>query len=181
VIGDYPAGVKRQLLLVVAVVAVLIGVAYSAVVARGRMKDAEARQCRESVAAAAQEVHTERWYPPEELLDLGNYPEIHWQVRGSLHCAGIPDVTDHRHQGVVRLRPEDARALASRMAAVRDDAENAASAVPVQVWPGLAGFVPAGVRWQHSRRYDEAQQLERRRQLYVDPKSAIALFVITER
>lgn len=180
-IGYYPAGVKRQLLLVVAVVVVLIGVAYAAVVARGRMKDAEARQCLESMATTAQEVHTERWYPPDELLDLGAYQEIHWQVRGSVHCEGVPDVTDYRHQGVVRLRPEDARAVARKMAALRDDADTASSAVPVEVWPGLAGFVPPGVRWQHSRRYDGSLNLDRRRQLYVDPKAAIGLFIVTDR
>ena len=82
---------------------------------------------------------------------------------------------------MVRLRPDDARTVANRMAALRDDGATAAPAVPVEVWPGLAGYVPPGVRWQHSRRYDESLNLDRRRQLYVDPKAAIALFVITER
>ncbi|MFI7426764.1 hypothetical protein ACIBPB_07235 [Micromonospora sp. NPDC049836] len=42
---------------------------------------AEPRTCQESVHAAEAKVHTNRWDPAEDLPGLGDYPEIHWQLR----------------------------------------------------------------------------------------------------
>ncbi|MEW2330065.1 hypothetical protein AB0880_19895 [Micromonospora chersina] len=41
----------------------------------------DARTCQESVQAAEAEVRTDHWDPPENLPDLGDYAEIHWQQR----------------------------------------------------------------------------------------------------
>jgi hypothetical protein len=182
----------RTIVGVLAVVVVLVGVGAVAVVARGRMEAAEARACRQRVQDYSRQVNTERWFSPEDLLDLGVYQGIHWQTRTEGECGiGFSSVV-YVYQGVVRLLPEDAERLAKRITdtppASRpevDDADpapsrSAADAVPPEIWPDLVPFVPGGVTWVHSQDYDDAQGLSRQRSLYVDAKRSVAFFEMAE-
>jgi hypothetical protein len=195
---------------VVAVVIVLAAVAVAAVVARERMQAAEVRACLDQLKEYPPQVSTERWFPPEEVTDLGVYTEIHWQTRVQGECGVGFSSVRYLYQGVVRLRPEDATAVAKRItqtpqpspeesateesATEESDPEapdtatsspapvvtSAVGAVPAEIWPDLAPFVPRGVTWVHNQAYDDAQGLGRVRSLYVDPKRSVAFFEITE-
>jgi hypothetical protein len=190
---------------VAVVVAVLVVVALAAVVARTRMQAAENQQCRERVRDDSRRVNTERWYSPEELIDLGIYQEIHWQTRTEGECDQGATMVNYLYQGVVKLRPEDARTLAKR---ITDVAQNgwlsfpspsspppsspsptgtaqastgtAVGGVPLVIWTDLLVFVPAGVKWVHSPAYDAAQVPSRKRSLFVDPDLAVAFFSFSD-
>jgi hypothetical protein len=74
---------------------------------------ADVRACQESMDVAEAKVRTDRWDPPEEMPGLGDYPEIHWQVRALGNpCSREPGPTDWAYQGAVKLRPQEARRLA---------------------------------------------------------------------
>ncbi|MGC5017111.1 hypothetical protein [Micromonospora sp. DT47] len=52
---------------------------------------AETRTCQESMQVAEAKVRTDHWDPPDDLPDLGDYPEIHWQLRTSGNpCSRMP-------------------------------------------------------------------------------------------
>jgi hypothetical protein len=98
--------------------------------------------CAEQKAADEAKVRTTRWDPPAQLAALGEYVEIHWQAKAlGDPCSRAPGPTDWTYQGVVKLRPEDARTLAAR--------PGWQPATP-EVWPALAEFVPAGTTWQRA-------------------------------
>ncbi|RAY13494.1 hypothetical protein DPM19_20800 [Actinomadura craniellae] len=156
----------------------LIGGVVAAVIVATVMATSDPR-CADQLKAGEAKVRTSRWEPAGELPGLGRYVEIHWQVRalGNPCSRSVPGPTDRTYQGVVRLRPEDARSLAARYD-WRPVA--AASESEPQVWPALAKFVPGDVRWLHSDAYDQAPpQSEDSRRLYLDPDRALALFDLT--
>jgi hypothetical protein len=182
---------------VAAVVVVLIVVAVVAVVARERMEAAELRECRDRMQDYSRQVNTDRWFSPEDLIDLGAYTEIHWQMRTEGQCADGFSSVAQVYQGVVRLRPEDAKVAAKRITDTPEPTESpdvsestpAApapsslapdGAVPPEIWPDLLPFVPRGVTWVHNQNYDDAQGLQRGRSLYVDAERSVAFFEITE-
>ncbi|MFC4145132.1 hypothetical protein ACFO0M_02580 [Micromonospora mangrovi] len=137
---------------------------------------AQTRTCQDSVTAAEAKVRTDRWDPPGELPDLGDYPEIHWQVRTQADpCSRVPGPTDWAYQGVVTLRPQDARALAERY-----DFVPAKPGDPVDVWPALVPFLPSGPRWLHSRSYDEAAPSSRWRTAFLDVEHRTLVFMLND-
>jgi hypothetical protein len=120
--------------------------------------------CADQKAADEAAVRTTRWDPPAQLAELGEYVEIHWQARAlGDPCSRAPGPTDWSYQGVVKLRPEDARVLAAK--------PGWQPAAP-EIWPALAEFSPPGAAWQKA---DGGQ----RPILYLDATNATALFTIT--
>jgi hypothetical protein len=107
--------------------------------------------CADQLKADEAKVQTTRWDPANDLPDLGQYLAIHWQARALGNpCSQAPGPTDWMYEGVVQLRPEDARSLAGKYEwQVVTGATSLVSPGP-QVWPALASFVTADVRWMHS-------------------------------
>jgi hypothetical protein len=150
---------RRMLLL--ATVAVLAALGAGACTEPAAEKPAG---CAEQKAADEAAVRATRWDPPAQLADLGEYVEIHWQARAlGDPCSRAPGPTDWSYQGVVKLRPEDARALAAR--------PGWQPATP-EIWPALAEFAPPGASWQ---RADGGQAPT----IYLDAANSVALFAIT--
>lgn len=146
---------------------------------------ADAGACQESVNTAEAKVRTDRWDPPEEMPDLGAYPEIHWQVRALGNpCSRGPGPTDWVYQGVVKLRPEDARRLAERYEFVPYAAVNPAelppSSSPADAWPALVPFLPSEPRWLYSTSYNEADPSPRWRVAFLDVEHQTAFFMLTD-
>ncbi|WP_030486932.1 hypothetical protein [Micromonospora chokoriensis] len=146
---------------------------------------ADVRSCQKSVQAAEAKLRTDRWDPPEELPGLGDYPEIHWQSRALGNpCSLVPGPTDWAYQGVVKLRPEDARALAQQYefqpyASVNLD-ELPHSSSPADAWPALMPFLPAAPRWLYSRSYDEADPSPRWRVGFLDVEHQTLFFLLND-
>jgi hypothetical protein len=123
---------------------------------------AEEPDCTERKAADEAKVRTTRWDPPAQLADLGEYVEIHWQVRTlGDPCSRAPGPTDRAYQGVVKLRPEDARTLAAK--------PGWQPATP-EVWPALVEFVPPVAVWQRGSGSGPT--------IYLDAANATALFTL---
>jgi hypothetical protein len=119
--------------------------------------------CAAQKAADEAKIHTTRWDPPGQLADLGEYLEIHWQARAlGDPCSPAPGPTDWTYQGVVKLRPDDARTLAAK--------PGWQPATP-EVWPALVEFVPAVATWQRGSGGGPA--------IYLDATSATALFTLS--
>lgn len=128
------------------------------------------RACPDQLAADKARIRTERGFPAEQVPGLGEFLDVHWQVGTPANpCSRVPGPTDWRYQGVVRLRPADARALAAAYPWEPVATEPA-------LWPGLSPYVPAGVRWRQSVRYDEGYAGTRHLRLHLDPDRAVALF-----
>ncbi|MEV4481396.1 hypothetical protein [Micromonospora coxensis] len=138
----------------------------------------ETSGCRESVQAGEAKVRTDRWDPPEELPGLGDYPEIHWQVRAMGDpCTRAPGPTDWAYQGVVTLHPQDAQRLAQRYEFV---AHLPQSPGPADAWPALVPLLPTQPRWLHSTAYDEASPSTRWRTAFLDVEHATLFFVLRD-
>ncbi|SCG39915.1 hypothetical protein [Micromonospora coxensis] len=138
----------------------------------------ETSACRESVQAGEAKVRTERWDPPEELPGVGDYPEIRWQVRAMGDpCTRAPGPTEWAYQGVVTLRPQDARRLAQRYGFA---AHLPPSPGPADAWPALVPFLPAQPRWLHSTVYDEASPSTRWRVAFLDVERRTLFFVLRD-
>ncbi|SCL59089.1 hypothetical protein GA0070604_3978 [Micromonospora eburnea] len=146
---------------------------------------AESRACQESVKAAEAKVRTDRWDPPEDLPGLGAYPEIHWQLRALGNpCSRVPGPTDWAYQGVVKLRPEDARTLAKRYEFVPYESVNLDElpddSSPADVWPALAPFLPTESRWLHSRSYNETDPSPLWRVAFLDVEHQTLVFMLND-
>ncbi|MFD0584629.1 hypothetical protein [Dactylosporangium darangshiense] len=142
---------------------------------------AENASCQASAQADEGNVRTDRWDPPAELPDLGDYVEIHWQRRASGDpCDRAPGPTDWEYQGIVKLRPADAKDLAERYdwSAVGPSPDPNELDTPAQMWDALAPFVPAGVHWRHSKVYDQEEPQARWRRFYFDPEQAVGFFAL---
>ncbi|HEU5108290.1 MAG TPA: hypothetical protein VFT95_07010 [Micromonosporaceae bacterium] len=138
--------------------------------------------CADKLKADEAKVRTSRWEPAEDLPGLGQYVEIHWQARAlGDPCSRAPGPTDWTYQGVVRLRPADARSLAGRYEWQPVVAASSSAADVMRVWPALSPFVASDVRWLHNDSYDEMPPQVRWRRLYLDPDRALALFVLNDR
>ncbi|QLQ35603.1 hypothetical protein [Micromonospora robiginosa] len=132
--------------------------------------DGEDTDCAARVAAEEAEVRTDRRWTEQDVPGIGAYPEIHWQVDyPSFACSRAPGPTDRRYQGVVRLAPADARALAA--AYTWAPVTGAAPAL----WPALAGYVPDGVRWERSADHDAGTT-----EVFLDPARALLLFTAVD-
>jgi hypothetical protein len=146
---------------------------------------ADARSCQESVHAAEAKVRTDRWDPPEEMPGLGSYPEIHWQVRALGNpCSRVPGPTDWAYQGVIKLRPEDARMLAERYEflpyASIDLDELPHSSSPADAWPALVPFLPTESRWLYSKLYNEEDPSPRWRVAFLDDQHQTLFFMLND-
>ncbi|MGW5669186.1 hypothetical protein [Micromonospora sp. NPDC003776] len=145
----------------------------------------DAHACQKSMQVAEAKVRTDHWDPPEDLPDLGDYPEIHWQLRAPGNpCSRMPGPTDLAYQGVVKLRPEDARTLAKRYEFVPwapvnlDELPDDLS--PADVWPALVPFLPSQSRWLHSRSYNETAPTPRWRIAFLDVEHQTLLFMLND-
>jgi hypothetical protein len=89
---------------------------------------------------------------------------------------------------VVRLRPEEARALGQRITAAFPLDPNGKPVVETvngvelspDIWPALREFVPGSPRWLHSADYDESlraggREGRRRHRLFLDVEHAVAV------
>ena len=117
-------------------------------------------------------MHTDRLWTTDDLPGIGDYREIHWQIRDPGNpCSWVPGPTDWEYQGIVLLQPEDAAALAATY--------EWAPVTPEQpVWPGLAARAPVGARWLGSEQYSEQLDGEYRGSLYLDPGNAVVFFSV---
>ncbi|TDC37469.1 hypothetical protein E1211_10320 [Micromonospora sp. 15K316] len=180
---------KKRTLVLVAVLGAPLALLPAGAVTAGYLvvRDGWKRQstCQELLPIEEAKVRTDRWDPPEDLPGLDDYPAIHWQVRAKGNpCTWGPGPTDWAYQGVVKLRPEDARAFAERYDFVAYDPvvaeEYAANRTPEDVWPALAGFLPPEPRWLTSRVYDELDTSSRWRTGYLDVEHATLLFMLDD-
>ncbi|MEV0902448.1 hypothetical protein [Actinoplanes sp. NPDC049802] len=148
--------------------------------------DAGTADCPEQIAASQATVHTDRRWTEADIPGIGNYSEIHWQLRAAGNpCSRVPGPTDWRYQGVIRLRPEDATALATRYdwrpvpAVIPSGSEKYEYETPNQMWPALVPFVPDGTRWLHSEAWAETySQGAQWTALYLAPDHALAFVVL---
>jgi hypothetical protein len=139
--------------------------------------------CNRSMEADEAKVRTDRWEPADDIPGLGEYVEIHWQLRAAGDpCSRGPGPTDWQYQGIIHLRPNDAQALAARYdwqplapspSPGVDDLDT-----PAQVWPSLEPFVPAGARSLHNDSYDEQRPQVHWRRVYLDQDRAVAFFAL---
>ena len=168
----------------VAVAGVLIAAGAVALV---RVNAAADRSCAVTLRGDEAKVRTERWQPlTENLPGIGDYVDIHWQTRAAGDpCLRAPGPTDWHYQGLIRLRPEDASALAAGY----DWRPVLASAppgtyewdTPAQMWPALAPFSPAQPHWLHSQAYASTNfQHAKWGDLYLDPAAGLAFFVLLD-
>lgn len=168
--------------------AVALVLAASAVAALSRAHaDTGGRNCPAEVEARETQVHADRSWTEHDLPGIGEYIEVHWQIHATGDpCIRVPGPTDWHYQGVVRLRPTDATALAHKYQDWRRVPTPASPSpddyewdTPSQMWPALAPFVPTGVRWMHSARYASSEfQGSRWGDLYLDPDRSLAFFVL---
>lgn len=174
VAGDgYPAGVKRRPLLVtvLAVAGVVLLAACGGVFWLARAERGQERDCAAQVAAEETKVRTDRHWTAQDVPGIGEYAEIHWQVdHPSFACSRAPGPTDSRYQGIVRLAPADARALAAGYP------WTPVTGGAVEVWPGLSAYVPPEVRWRRSPAYDAGT----RASVQFDPDRALLLFTAAD-
>ena len=172
--GDgYPAGVNRRPLLVtvLAVAGVVLLAACGGVLWLARADRGQERDCAAQVAAEEAKVRTDRHWTAQNVPGIGDYAEIHWQVdHPSFACSRAPGPTDSRYQGIVRLAPADARALAAGYP------WTPVAGGAAEVWPALSAYVPAEVRWRRSPAYDEGT----RASVQFDPDRALLLFTTAD-
>ncbi|GGN99027.1 hypothetical protein GCM10010112_92450 [Actinoplanes lobatus] len=178
---------RRVLLTVVGGVVAAAAVVGSILAVVGTWQaDAGATDCSEQLAAGQATVHTDRRWTEADIPGVGSYPEIHWQTQAAGNpCSRAPGPTDWRYQGVIRLRPEDATALADRYdwrpvpAVIPSYSEEYEFETPNQMWPALVPFVPDGTRWLHSRTWTETHsQGTQWTDLYLAPDQALAFVVL---
>ncbi|MEU0153307.1 hypothetical protein [Micromonospora fulviviridis] len=165
---------RRSLLVtVVAVVGVVLLAACGGVFWLARADGGQERDCAAQVAAEEAKVRTDRRWTAQDVPGIGEYAEIHWQVdHPSSACSRAPGPTDSTYQGVVRLAPADAHALA----AAYDWAPVTDFPPPLAVWPGLSAYVPPEVRWRRSPAYDAGA----RASVQFDPDRALLLFTAAD-
>jgi hypothetical protein len=144
-------------------------------------------ECKASITSGEAKVRTDRWEDSRDLPDLGEYVEIHWQVRlnGSTDfvCSRMPmGPSDWTYQGVVRLRSADADNLAARYdwrpLSPSPELGSELLATPAEAWASLTPFVPAGMRWLHSIAYDEQAAGTRWRNVYFAPDHQLVFFFL---
>ena len=135
--------------------------------------------CAEQLTDAEAAVHTTPSDFAGYLPGFGDFLEIRWQLRApSSACSRAPGPTEYQYQGVIRLRPEDAKALAARY----DDWQplSPLSDEDTEVWAPLQPFLPADVRWLHSDEYDRLPPQTRWRTVFLDPDRALAFFTLND-
>jgi hypothetical protein len=146
----------------------------------------EETNCQQTVHTAEAKVRTDRWDPPSDLPELGDYPEIHWQVRipGSACSRGLPGPTDSAYQGVVKLKPDDAVRLTKQFKFVPFESIDPDSLVnpniPAMAWPELQPYLPSDARWLYSQSYNEAGVSPRWRAAFLDPDHQTLLFMLND-
>jgi hypothetical protein len=165
-------------------VAVVVGVA---VVVAGWTRDSAGPGCPAALQSDEAKVRTDRWpVLTDELPGIGDFVDIHWQLRAAGDpCSRAPGPTDWRYEGVLRLRPEDARALGAGYdwQPVPASASPGTSGfdTPDLMWPALVPFVAPGARWLHSATYAGTHfQQSKSGDLYLDEANSQAFFVLLD-
>ncbi|MET8257986.1 hypothetical protein [Micromonospora sp. NPDC005205] len=180
---------RRPVLVVASVTVATMVLVAGGCVAAGilavRDDPADMRSCQKSLQVAEAKVRTDRWDPPEEMPDLGDYLEIHWQVRaGGNPCSRAPGPTDWEYQGVIKLRPEDTRALAERYEfrpwSSVDLDELSHSSKPTDAWSALVPFLPTSPTWLHSTLYNESNPSTRWRVGFLDVEHQTLFFMLND-
>jgi len=138
--------------------------------------------CQEKLTEAESVVHTDREFTAVDVPGIGEYTDIHWQVRAAGHaCSRVPGPNDWHYQGLVKLTSADAAALlaAYDWQPIDPGAANVQWDSPAQMWSGLKEFAPQTWGWQHSPKYTAAQQMGTRwGTLYLDPQAEVGFFVL---
>ena len=170
-IGLAAAAAVAVVLLAVAAVVVV------AVVDDGR----SSRSCVEQRRVDEAKVRATPWLRAEELPGFGAYLEIHWQAHAlGDPCSRVPGPVDWTYQGVIRLRPEDARTLAASYAWQPITAMASSASPGLPIWPALAPFVDADVHWSRSDVYDMLPPQSRWRRVSFDADRALVLFSLND-
>jgi hypothetical protein len=166
---------------------VLVGLLGLTLVVQRAASNGAEDDCQNKVEAAEAKLRTDRRWTERDIPGIGNYREIHWQVRALGHpCPRAPGPTDYAYQGIVFLRPADAAALARRYdwapvatsgSSGQSDKEKPSGLSRMS--PPLARLAPAGVRWRHSEQYAEnGVALADSPDLYLDPDHSVAFFTL---
>ncbi|MFC4016446.1 hypothetical protein ACFOW4_00565 [Micromonospora sp. GCM10011542] len=148
-----------------------------------RGDSARSRTCEESAALSAAKVRTDLGELAEEVPGLGEPVEIHWQVRVRGNpCSRVPGPTDRAYQGVVTLRPQDARRLSEQHGftpfSAIDPGELDHSSTPADVWPDLVPFLPPEPRWRYSASYNALPPSYRWRVAFLDLEHHTLAFML---
>ena len=160
--APYPSGVLR--------IATTIGAlaCATALAACGASKD-RTPTCVDQVKADEATVHSDGLWSEIELTGVGTPVAVHWAAHAEGDpCSRVPGPTDWRYQAVVALTGDDAGQLAHDWSWRPIDATTTPTpgpsspnaqadlAVPTDLWPALAGYLPAGASWTRSQGYEQS-------------------------
>lgn len=165
----------------------VVAVAGVATVVVDGARDPAARDCPAAFQSDEAKVRTDRWAVlTQELPGVGDFVDVHWQARSAGDpCSRGPGPTDWRYEGVVRLRPQDARALGAgydwQPVPASGSPGTSGFDTPDRMWLTLAPFVAPGARWLHSATYAGTHfQHSRWGDLYLDEANNQAFFVLLD-
>ena len=137
--------------------------------------------CAEQVEQNEAAVRTNHHLDNDDLPGVGDYVEVHWQIRAAGDpCSRVIGPTELRYQDVIVMREADAAALKAAwdwqpVVGSTPFTTHQILATPSGIWPALAGFLPKGARWTHSGAYDEAGKATQWRDVYFDLDHATLL------
>ena len=148
--------------------------------------------CPEQLKQDESAVRTTHHLDNDDLPGVGDYVEVHWQIRAAGNpCTRAIGPTDWRYQDVIVMREADASALKAAwdwqpvVGATPSPGPLSGSgattvhhqilATPSEIWPALAGYLPKSAQWTQSGAYDEAGHPTQWRDVYFDPDHAILL------
>jgi hypothetical protein len=131
--------------------------------------------CAEQVKQNEAAVRTNHHLENDDLPGVGDYVEVHWQIRAAGDpCSRVIGPTDLRYQDVIVMREADAAALKAAwdwqpVTGPTPSAAHQVFAAPADIWPALAEYLPKSARWTHSDAYDKAGFSGQNRSAYLDP------------
>ncbi|GAA0796390.1 hypothetical protein [Spirilliplanes yamanashiensis] len=158
---------SKRVILVILMAAALVGAggATAIVLAGSDEPAAGSPDCVAAQERAEAQVHTEAFPLPAKLQPFGRYESIHWQVRAPGACGQTPAPAGKKYQAVIKLKPADAKRLATEYDWLVADAFDYEG-----MWPGLTPLVPPGVKWTNSWQLDD---------VLLDPQKAVAYAFVT--
>ena len=157
---------KRVLLVILMAVALVGAGGATAIVLAGSDEPVSGSpECVTAQERADAVVHTGAFPVAAKLEPFGQYEAIHWQVRTPGACGQTPAPTGKQYQAFIKLKPADAKRLATQYDWLTADAFDYDG-----MWPGLAPLVPAGVKWNNSWQLDD---------VLLDPQKAVAYAFVT--
>jgi hypothetical protein len=137
--------------------------------------------CAEQLKQDEATVRTTHHLDNDDLPAVGHYAEVHWQADAKGDpCTRGRGPTDWAYQDVIVLRDADATALKAAwnwppVTGPTPSPAHQIFAVPSDIWPALAGYLPKSAPWTHSDAYDTAGFPGQSRSVYLDPDHATLL------